>query len=471
MQSRTGTVFIFVLVLMVLGNCTSALHPLQTERVKPGLNSKVHKSLKKIPAPKNKVVAAVYRFRDQTGQYKPSNRGASWSTAVTQGATSILIKSMEDSGWFTPIEREGVSNLLNERQIIQKTRQKNNQSGQLPPLLYAGVLLEGGIIGYDTNVITGGGGVRFLGTGASGQFRKDQVTIYLRAVSTKTGRVLETVQTTKSIISQELKSGAFRYVDTNRLLEAEAGFTYNEPPVMAVTEAIDEAVKMLVIEGEEQGIWGAQDTTAFNQYVENFNQQKEWKQRAQTNYFGLYDNENLRSGFNISMDFILSNHIGSYPNRKTKPGGSLQFEYFINPSISLALNGQYSSLAARKAFSEPYLSTDLQLRKYFTGSNRLSPYIGLGGGMITYFRKSILNRSQPAWADDGLYPTVSGEAGLDYRFSENIGIEVGFNYRYLLKDGIDGITKGSIHDQHWNVAAGIKLKPDVFGNFFRGIFK
>ena len=463
---------IFALTIL-LGACTSALHPLETERVKPGINSKVHKSLKEMPEPQSKVVAAVYRFRDQTGQYKSIQTGVSWSTAVTQGATSILIKSMEDSGWFTPIEREGVSNLLNERQIIQKTRQQNNQSGKLPPLLFAGVLLEGGIIGYDTNVITGGGGVRLLGTGGSGQYRKDQVTIYLRAVSTKTGRILETVHTTKSIISQELQSGAFRYVDTNRLLEAEAGFTYNEPPVMAVTEAIDEAIKMLIINGENDGVWAARDTAAFNEYEKQYKARKEWQERAQTDYFGLNSNENYRSGFNLSSNFILGSHIGSYPNAKTTAGVSLQLEYFLNPSLSLTANGQYSRLAAENVFSENYFGFDLQVRKYFVSSHRLSPYVGLGLGGLVYKKSHLLIQPQigsQGWIHRGMYSTANAQAGLDYRFTENIGMQIGFDYRYLLKDGLDGVSKGSINDQQWNIIAGLKVTPAVFRKLYKNIF-
>lgn len=456
---------ILLLIFMGWSGCTTALNPLETERVQPGITSKVHKDLKEMPEPQEKVVAAVYRFRDQTGQYKEAEQGASWSTAVTQGATSILIKSMEDSGWFTPIEREGVSNLLNERQIIERTRQSNNENAGLPPMLFAGVLLEGGIIGYDTNVITGGGGARLLGTGASGQYRKDQVTIYLRAVSTQTGKVLETVHTTKSIISQELEGGAFRYIDTNRLLETEAGFTYNEPPVMAVTEAIDEAVKMLVINGEDDGIWSARDTTAFNDYEEKFQQKKEWEQQAQTDYFGLNRNENFRSGLNISTNFIFGGHIGSYPNRETQPGGSLQLEYFLTPSISLVGNGQYSTLAAENVFSENYFGFDLQARKYFMSRYPLSPYVGLGAGGIVY-EKSHLLIDPPGWIHRGMYSTANAQAGFDYRLSDNFGVQLGFDYRYLLKDGLDGVTKGSIHDQQWNVSAGIKVRPSVFRNLF-----
>jgi len=455
MHRKAVTICSILLAAFMLGSCTSALHPLETERVKPGIQSKVHEELTNMPEPQSKVVAAVYRFRDQTGQYKPSNRGASWSTAVTQGATSILIKSMEDSGWFTPIERAGVSNLLNERQIIQKTRQQNNQSGQMPPMLFAGVILEGGIIGYDTNVITGGGGARLLGTGASGQYRKDQVTIYLRAVSTKTGKVLETVHTTKSIISQELQSGAFRYIDTNRLLEAEAGFTYNEPPVMAVTEAIDEAVKLLVINGEKQGIWSAQDTTEFNQYVNKFEQKKEWEQRAQTDYFGLNSNEKFRSGLDISANVMFGSHIGSYPSANDEIGVALKAEYFLSRQLSLKGNIERSRVGAQKAFSKPYTAFDLTVNGYFTPGSKLSPFVGLGAGNITYDRK-------PRFSNRGYFPTVTAEAGLDYRISERIGVHIGFNYRYLIEDGLDGISRGTIHDQKWNVSTGISYSPKFF---------
>ena len=88
--------------------------PMQTSDARLGANSSVYDDMLKLPEPNEPVVVAVYKFRDQTGQYKPSDIGANWSTAVTQGATSILINSLEESGWFVPIEREGLANLLND---------------------------------------------------------------------------------------------------------------------------------------------------------------------------------------------------------------------------------------------------------------------------------------------------------------------------------------------------------------------
>src|SRR5690606_25198029 len=152
-----------------------------------------------------------------------------------QGGTSMLIKALIDSGWFVPVERESLPNLLNERKIIQSTRYQNaTEAGgnvqNLPPLLFSSILMEGGIISYDTNLVTGGLGVEYFGIGGSAETRRDQVTIYLRAVSVKNGRVVSNVSTSKTILSQKVGFNLFRYVSYQRLLEAEMGFSTNEPP-------------------------------------------------------------------------------------------------------------------------------------------------------------------------------------------------------------------------------------------------
>ncbi|NLC37604.1 MAG: curli production assembly/transport protein CsgG, partial [Alcaligenaceae bacterium] len=76
------------------------------------------RDLLRLPAPRGKVVAAVYGFRDQTGQYKPAP-DSSFSTSVTQGAAAMLVKALRDSGWFTPVERESLQELLTERRIVR----------------------------------------------------------------------------------------------------------------------------------------------------------------------------------------------------------------------------------------------------------------------------------------------------------------------------------------------------------------
>ena len=67
----------------------------------------VFSDLKSLPKPAGSIPVSVYSFRDQTGQYKPQTNVSSFSTAVTQGANSILVQALHESDWFTPVEREG----------------------------------------------------------------------------------------------------------------------------------------------------------------------------------------------------------------------------------------------------------------------------------------------------------------------------------------------------------------------------
>ena len=215
--------------------------------------SAIHRDLIKLPPPKGKIVAAVYGFRDQTGQYKPSP-DSSFSTAVTQGAASLLNKAMLDSNWFVPVEREGLQNILTERRIVRAIDASKNGSN-LIGLLPASILLEGGIISFETNVKTGGAGARYLGVGGSEQYRTDQVTVNLRAVDIRTGRVLVSTTTTKGIYSYKLGVDIFRFVSYQKLFEMEVGYTRNEPSQLCVNEAIESALIHLIIQGIKENHW------------------------------------------------------------------------------------------------------------------------------------------------------------------------------------------------------------------------
>lgn len=211
---------VLILFLSLMSSCTSFFYqPSGPRRARLGEDTPATTSLRNLPAAKEKIVAAVYKFRDLTGQYKQSETGTGFSTAVTQGTTNILLKAMEESGWFVPIERENVSNLLNERKIVRSSVAQFKDGENLPPLLFAGIILEGGVVSYDANIITGGGGLQYFSAGGSTQYRQDRVTVYLRAVATKTGKILKTIYTSKTILSQSVNASLFRYVTFKRLLE------------------------------------------------------------------------------------------------------------------------------------------------------------------------------------------------------------------------------------------------------------
>lgn len=258
---RAVLCFFIGMVLIVCCGCASNLS-LVTVPATLGYVSSVHDDLRSLPPPARKIVVAVYKFRDQTGQYKYHPTATTFSTAVTQGATTMLIKALEDSGWFIPVEREGLANLLTERKIINATwennREQNGENGkreELPPLMYANIAIEGGIISYNTNIVTGGIGAKYHGVGGSVGMRRDQVSIYLRSIAVKNGAVLKSVATTKTILSREVDFGIYRFIRYKRLLEAETGLSTNEPPDMCVLEAIEKAVLGLIVEGIRDNLW------------------------------------------------------------------------------------------------------------------------------------------------------------------------------------------------------------------------
>jgi curli production assembly/transport component CsgG len=205
------------------------------------------------------VVAAVYGFTDKTGQRKPSDKLAQISFAVTQGAEVYVIKALQEVGqgrWFKVVERVGLDNLTKERQIIRQARESVGDQRQLKPMMFAGVVVEGGIIGYDSNTLTGGAGARWLGIGPSTQYRQDVVTVNLRTVSVQTGEVLASVTVTKSIISVGNSLTVFKFFDQGtKAFESEIGFSVNEPVNYAVRTAIEQGVVEIIKEGERKGYW------------------------------------------------------------------------------------------------------------------------------------------------------------------------------------------------------------------------
>ena len=222
--------------------------------------------LLRMPQPRGKIIAAVYGFRDQTGQYKASP-DSSFSTLVTQGATSMLIKALKDSGWYTPVERESLQELLTERRIVRAldgSQPDEAPAIYIPPLTPASILIDGGIISYESNVRTGGAGARFLGIGLSTQYRVDQVTISLRSTDIRTGQILQSVSTTKTIFSYEVRPSVFKFVNFKDLLEIEAGLTRNEPAQLGVKEAIEAAVIHLIVQGLKDDNWQLDQETDWN---------------------------------------------------------------------------------------------------------------------------------------------------------------------------------------------------------------
>ena len=246
---------IFLLSLLLVGCAGKAKFDVRTQTV-------AYKDLSNIESPKGEpIIIAVYDFIDMTGQKKPGGSFASMSTAVTQGSYQILIKALSDAGdgkWFRVVERSSLPSLLQERKLIRSTRQQVNGEGAepLPPLLFAGAYITGGIVGYDSDIMSGGIGARVLGIQANRQYRQDIVTIILRLVNVQTGEVVISTTIEKTIVSTSVGSDVFKYFDTDTMLvEVEAGYARNEPVTFALRKAIEKGVVDLIYKGSKKDLW------------------------------------------------------------------------------------------------------------------------------------------------------------------------------------------------------------------------
>ena len=438
---------------MTIISCSPYFYqPFGNREARLGPETEMKKELLDLPAPKEPIVVAVYKFRDQTGQYKASEVGASWSTAVTQGATNILIRALEESGWFVPIERENISNLLNERKIIRSSREQyeGNNNVMLPPLLFAGVLLEGGIVSYETNVYTGGAGIRYFGTDASAQYREDRISIYIRAVSTSNGKILKTVYTTKSILSQEVSAGVFRYVKFKRLLEAETGFTYNEPTEMAITEAVEKAVHSLIIEGVLENLW-----TLENQEEINSTQIQDYRKEKDNNFevdlLGRQFAQNYRSSFYASVFGSGQSYLGDYSSGKIRAGTGFNIGFGLNKSFSLEANFGMQQLYIKDRLKDNQFYSDLNLLFLANTKGKFSPFLTIGGGSYYNFGDYIGN-SEKTWI-----PYIAYGAGAEYLLSNKVALTGKGFLHQMVTDYYDGSKAGQFNDVVWGMNLGLKI--------------
>ena len=216
----------------------------------------VTKAIQNLPLPSRYPVVAIYSFADLTGQRKSVDGIASFSTAVTMAPEAYLIRALKQSKFFKVVERKGLDNLTRERQLIRQTRQSFNDDTEQKPLIFAGLIIEGGIVYYNTNLLTGGVGARYLGIGNSKQYREDTVVVSLRLVSVSTGEILLEILTSKTILSVGVSNDYFRFIaEGTELVEFESGNAMNESKSIAVQAAMETAVVELVHQGREKGYW------------------------------------------------------------------------------------------------------------------------------------------------------------------------------------------------------------------------
>lgn len=439
-------IFVFSLCLSSCGTYFNQPFSQQPSRI--GEFSKSTSTLLNLPPAKVPLEVAVYNFSDQTGQYKAVENGSTFSTAVTQGATTMLIKALGDSGYFIPLERENFNNLSTERNIIRSTKQEyikglNPNEPPIEPLLYAGLLLEGGIISYDTNIVTGGAGARYFGVGGSTRYRQDRITVYLRAISTKNGEILKTIYVSKTILSQAVDVSLFRFVKFQKLLEAETGFTQNEPVQLAVKDAIEKAVHDLIVEGIQDGYWSTKaGTEEDNKLVLNYKDEKE-----AANVTELFN----RFQFKRRTDNVIHASIGAakingdYINPEFELNSRLGYKRYLNSHFNLSLNANKFNLSNQDILSKSFVSIDANVEYTVLPYDKFTPFAYAGGG--TNISNDFNN----------INPKLQVGAGLEYLVTERIGITGYLENNFVFSDLVDDLERGAKDDMYLRFGIGLNL--------------
>ena len=441
----------------LLTGCATYLHqPNRPHPARLGEETAVTTDLRQLPPAQEKIVAAVYKFRDQTGQYKQTETGAGFSTAVSQGTTNILLKALEESGWFVPIERENVGNLLNERKIVRSSVAQFKDGENLPPLLYAGIILEGGVVSYDANIITGGAGLRYFASGGSTQYRQDRVTVYLRAVATKSGKILKTVYTSKTLLSQSVDAGIFRYVRFKRLLEAETGFTTNEPAQLAVTEAIEKAVHSLVLEGVRDGLWAVAPKAApqMKTILDAFNGEK--TEMSETDVYGVRKDAMNAPFLCVQPYAAVWRYSGDYARRLTQTGYGVSLDFHLTPVFALQVNGGVGTLASRETFTKNMSSLNANLLFRLLPFQRATPLLAVGGGIMAQ------RGSTPFQLRGERFYETSAGIGLQYTPAKLVSLRTMLEYHQPFTDNVDGQVAGRFNDYYLRATLGVVLNVGRF---------
>jgi curli production assembly/transport component CsgG len=261
-------IFLTLMLTVLTAGCISPRRYNTHTPAQPVRNA-LQREFDSIPAPAGAAIPiAVYSFADKTGQRKSSGNTAatSFSSAVTQGAEVYLIQALQTVGqrrWFRVLERVGIDDISRERQLIRQMREAYDgpNAQALSPMMYAGVLLEGGIIGYDSATKTGGVGVKLFGIGPQVQYSMDTIYVSMRLISVQTGEVLLTVNTQKTVYSYGTQVASLKFINGGMdALEAEIGVAGNEPTTYAVKTAIEAAVLELIKDGIVNHLWDFQQT-------------------------------------------------------------------------------------------------------------------------------------------------------------------------------------------------------------------
>ncbi|WP_460911815.1 CsgG/HfaB family protein [Spirosoma areae] len=420
-----------------------------------------------LPPPKEKIAAAVRKFRYLTDEHKQIRTKPSKTmpqAAIAQDYTSLLIKTLEESGWFTPVEYDNVISLLSERRDTQSNGAPSKVDEKPAPP--ATVFLEGGILAYETTTLSDEHAIEYFGGNSPKQYQQDRVTVYLRAVSTQSGKILKTLYTTRTIYSQQVNPALFRFVWFKEPYKAETGLTSVIPGELSVMEAIKQAVQGLIIEGVRDGVWLPIDkaATAMAAIINTYEQGKVAMNeldlinpQPDTYLFGV--RPRMDAPFITLHPYIgIMRYTGDYTIRDTRNTYGVSAEMYITPIVGVQINAATGTLSSQDAFSVHLTSLEANVMFRPFPFQRWTPIVYGGAGVVSR------SRSTPFELFGDKYAQAQFGAGLQFSPNRIIGLRSTLSYNLPFTDALDGKVMGSRNDFYTRITLGLVVH---FGRFLR----
>jgi curli production assembly/transport component CsgG len=255
-----------------------------------GSLAKTSPMLAQLPPAPRQITVAVYDFPDLTGQRKPTPPGAvvsELSTAVTQGASSIMIEALKAAGsgtYFNVVDRTRDADQVRERSVIaDSTGSPSNKpdkkadgkagssaaNANIRRLRPAEYIINGGLVAFERSVLISNSSLAILGIGGSKSVIRNYVSVTMRMVRADTAEVVASVTAYRSVdtdtagISSHSRAsnGLFpdtlltKYPSPSDYLEADFSGTRNEMTQIAIREAIEAGLIELIDRGNQMALW------------------------------------------------------------------------------------------------------------------------------------------------------------------------------------------------------------------------
>ncbi|MBI5116875.1 hypothetical protein HZA56_10410 [Candidatus Poribacteria bacterium] len=131
-----------------------------------------------------KKVVAVSRFENKTSY----SGGGQWD--LDTGMADQLTDALIQSGQFTVLERETLTDVISEQDLAQSGRFQQSKSARTGKLTSAQVLVKGTVTEFESKSSGSGGGIGFGGFNIGSNREDAHVGVIIRLIDTTTGQVL-----------------------------------------------------------------------------------------------------------------------------------------------------------------------------------------------------------------------------------------------------------------------------------------